>query len=174
MVERQPSVAPEEVPLRDMRRSRMARRVMGALLVVYVAAGASGFFGVKTAQVTASADGYELTVRYAAVTRPALASPWSIEVTREGGFDGPIVIGTTLAYFTLFDENGLNPDPASATTSGDLLVWEFDPPTGDRLIIDFDARIGPDVQWGKAARTVVLDDADREIVSVSYRTRVMP
>jgi hypothetical protein len=42
-----------------------------------------------------------------------------------GGFNGPVTIATTGDYFDLFVENGLDPDPEAATTSGDLLIWEF-------------------------------------------------
>jgi hypothetical protein len=142
-------------------------------LAVFVGLGAAGVWGVRTRAVSASGGGYELTVSYAVVTRPGLATPWAVEVRRGGGFDGPITVATTGAYFDLFDENGLDPDPAAATTDGDLLVWEFDPPTGDTLTITFDARLAPSVQAGGSARTIVLVEG-RPVVEVRYRTLVMP
>jgi len=143
------------------------------LLLTFLALGATNVFGVRTSVASARGGGYRLEVVHAAVTRPGLATPWSVRVTSAGGFDGPITLATTARYFDLFDENGLDPDPAASTSDGDLLIWEFDPPPGDVLEVSFDARLGPAVQVGKRATTSVLVD-DRPVVSVSYRTWVMP
>lgn len=146
---------------------------MLGVLTVFVGLGASGFLGVRTASVTASAEGYRLTVVYPGVSRPGLASPWEVVVQHAGGFSAPVTVGTTAGYFDLFDENGLDPDPSAAFNRGDLLVWEFDPPTGDTLMISFDARLEPAVQSGLSGRTVVFV-GERAVVEVTYTTRVMP
>ncbi|MBA2313068.1 MAG: hypothetical protein H0V97_09760, partial [Actinobacteria bacterium] len=62
-----------------------------------------------------------------------------------------MTVATTLDYFELFDENGLDPDPSAATVSGELLVWTFDPPEGETLTVALDARLGPAVQSGSTA-----------------------
>ena len=92
-------------------------------------------FGVDSARVEASAGGYRLDVQYTAVSRPALASPFEITVSREGGFDGPVTIGVTRTYLQIWDENGLFPAPSAETVNGEWLEWEFDPPVGDELIV---------------------------------------
>jgi hypothetical protein len=160
--------------LRRLRRSRAARRIILAALALFVGLGGSGLLGVRSGSVTASGDGYRLTVTYPRVSRPGLASPWNVEVEHAGGFgQDPVTLGTTADYFHLFDENGLDPDPSAGFSRGDLLVWEFEPPVGDTLQISFDARIGPAVQSGLTGRTVVLVDG-RVVVEVIYRTSVMP
>ena len=169
------STAPEEVSLEREHRARAMRRVWVALLCMFLAAAATSLLGVHTRDVAARADGYELSVHYADRSRPGLATPWSVEVRRDGGFDGPVTLATTASYFDNFDENGLDPEPTSSTTSGEYLVLEFDPPEGDVLTVSFDARIEPAVQslWPPEAITRLIVD-DRPVVEVRYRTRVLP
>ena len=168
------STAPAEVPLPRLRRARTLRRAFLAVLFLFLAAGALGLLGVRTTSVSATAEGYELEVKYASVTRPGLATPWVVSVKHAGGFEGPITLATSAKYFDLFDENGLDPEPTSSTTSGDLLVWEFDPPEGDTLEVSFDARIEPAVQLkSMKARTVLIID-ERRVTQVDYRTMVLP
>jgi hypothetical protein len=170
------STAPADVDLRRVHRMRALRRVFVVLLCAFLLAGLLGVFGVRSRTVTASADGYTLTVTYASAARPGLAAPWTVEVTKEGGFDKKTVkVSTTGSYFAMFDENSLDPDPSASTTEGEDIVWEFDAPEGDTLTIDFDARIGPSVQslWPPEAVTAVLE-GQRRVVEVRYRTRVWP
>ena len=171
----QTSTAPEEVTLSRVRRVRIVRRLFVLLLTAFLITGLTGFFGVKTTSVKASAEGYELEVTYAKSARPGLAVPWSVQVTKEGGFDGNVEVSTTSQYFDLLDENGFDPDPESSWSSGEDIVWEFKEPAGDTLTIGLDARVGPSVQtlWPPKATTKVLVDG-RTVVSVTYRTRVWP
>ena len=167
------STAPPEVPIAIVKRWRAERRAFIGALLVFLVLGATGRLGVRTAFVTASGGGYELTVMYAAVTRPGLATPWGLEIRRPGGFDGPVFVATTASYFDLFDENGLDPDPASATADEQNVIWEFEPPLGEVLSVSFDARLEPAVQSGAQGRTQVLED-DLPVVEATYRTVVMP
>jgi hypothetical protein len=129
--------------------------------------------GVRTSTARGEAGGAEVEVSYGRVTRSGLETPLAITVTREGGFEEPVRLGVTAAYLGLFDENGLDPEPAASTTAGDLLLWEFDPPVGDRLDVSFDARISPAVQRGRGG-AVVLFEGDVEVVRVPFHTTVLP
>lgn len=159
---------------RRIRRARAGRRVGLAALAIVVLAGAAGLFGVRTATAEARGGGYRLRVDYPATARPGLAISWEVKVTHDGGFQGPILIATSSQYLSLFDENGLDPDPAAATADGDEIRWEFDPPPGDTLVVSFDARVEPGTQWGERGKTRLLDARGVTIVEVSYRTVVMP
>jgi hypothetical protein len=151
----------------------MGSIVATVCFAVIVVVALSGLLGVRTRTTwTRLGDGTTIEVRYGWITRPGLATPWSITVHRAGGFDGQIVVRTTNSYFELFDENGLDPDPASATQDADELIWAFEPPSGDTFTLSFDARIEPGAQWGRDATTVVEVDGARG--AVSYRTWVMP
>jgi hypothetical protein len=152
------------------RRSSVAAAVCFAGIV---AVALSGLLGVRTTtKSTRLADGTTIEVHHGWITRPGLATPWSVTVHRAGGFDGPIVVRTTSSYFDMFDENGLDPDPESSTQDADELIWTFEPPTGDTFSLSFDARIEPGAQWGRDATTVV--EVDGASGAVSYRTWVMP
>lgn len=130
-------------------------------------------YGVDTDTVRAAGGGYTLEVDYPSVSRPALASPFEITVTRVGGFDGPVTVAVSRDYLKLWDENGLVPAPSAETTNGDWVEWEFDPPDVDVLTIYYDARIEPAVQRGRSGSVAVVDDG-RPVVQVEFRTRVRP
>ena len=143
------------------------------LLTVIVVAGAAGLFGVRSSGATASGGGWTVSVTYASVARAGLDVPWAVEVRREGGFTGPITLAVTADYFDIYEEQGLDPAPATETADGDRLYWTFDPPPGDTLSVDFDAYIQPSSQLGAAGEVAVLDGG-AEVVSVPFRTWLVP
>jgi hypothetical protein len=125
--------------------------------------------------VEATAEGTSLAVRYPAVTRPALASPFEIVVTRPGGFQGQQVeVTVDTDYVELWDLNGIFPAPAEETATADEVHWTFDPPDGDTLRIVYEARIEPARQEGATGHVAVLDDDGTELVAVDADTRIMP
>jgi hypothetical protein len=167
------STVPEAHSPERQRAARMGRRVFITLLFIFLGLGLAGMLGVRTGTVTAGGEGYELEVEFARVTRPGLATPWSATVRHPGGFDGPITIAVTADYFDMFDENGLDPDPAGATADGSYVYWEFDPPDGDTFEVSFDARIEPARQWGQEGVSRLMD-GNRVIAEARFRTWVLP
>lgn len=167
---------PPPPDIRAVRRGRLGRRLFTAGLVVFLALGALGVYGVRTREVTAAGGGYRLTVTYTSVTRPGLATPWSVEIRRPGGFgDELVTVAVASSYFDAFDENGLDPDPAEAFTDGKRTVWRFEPPPGDVMTVSFDARIEPGVQLTTVKGTVaVLDPAGADAARARFRTLVLP
>src|SRR5687768_16956034 len=95
--------------------------------------GALGLYGLRTRTVTAAGGGYELSVTYGAVSRPGLATPWSFEARRAGGFPDGLTVAVTSSYFDAFDENGLGPAPVEETTDGELTIWRFSPTRSETL-----------------------------------------
>ena len=167
------STLPIDEGLRHARFDRVLAAVLVGCFAIVVVLALAGLLGVKSATTsTEMADGTEVEVHYPRITRPGLASPWAVTVHRPGGFDGPITVRSTSAYFDLFDENGLDPDAAAATQDGEMVIWEFDPPPGDTFRLSLDARIEPGVQWGRDATTVV--EVGGDVVSLTYRTWVLP
>jgi hypothetical protein len=165
--------APEESDLLRARRARRFRRLFMTLLLAFLAVGLSGFLGVKTRTTTASGGGYDLAVTYGQITRGGLATPWSFEVRRAGGFDGPVTVSTKTSYLDMFDENGFDPEPSTMTATADEVIWEFEPPEGDTLGVSLDARLEPGVHWGRAGETSVLVGGEK-VVTARYKTWVMP
>ncbi len=142
-------------------------------LFLFVLAGLLNLLGVRMATVSQEAGGYELLVRYPIIGRPGLGMSWQIEVTRQGGFDGPVELAVDSRYFAIFDENGLDPSPDSETPAGDMVIWMFDQPEGDRLVVDFDARFAPTWSLTEEGR-VELRDGDEVLAAVGFRTWIMP
>ncbi|CAN5696234.1 MAG: hypothetical protein ACR2HP_07790 [Ilumatobacteraceae bacterium] len=130
-------------------------------------------YGVEVERVSAAGGGYELEVLYSTVSRPALATPFEITVTRPGGFDAPIELALSQQYLTLFDENGLSPAPSAETSLGPFVLWEFDPPEGDTLTVYFDARIEPQLQLGVTGEVAVIEDG-APVVQVEFHTAIRP
>ena len=175
---RQPDVdfvptAPDGPDLLRSRRARTVRRLFLALLAAVLVFGLAGGLGVRSRMTTARGGGYELTVTYGQVTRPGLATPWSLEIHRPGGFDGPVTVSTNTKYLDLFDENGFDPQPSKSTATPDVVVWEFEPPDGDTLGVSLDARIEPGAQWGRMGETSVLV-AGEPVATAKYKTWVLP
>ena len=130
-------------------------------------------FGVDSDSVSAAGGGYELTVTYGAVTRPALATPFDIDVHRDGGFDAPITIAVDRRYMRIWDENGLYPAPSAEHNTATEVVWEFDPPDGEDLHVTYDGRIEPALQSGRSGSVTVLDGTE-VVAEVEFHTRVWP
>ena len=145
------------------------------LLGVFLLLGALGFYGVRSETATAAGGGYELSVTYASISRPALATPWSFEVRRAGGFPDGLTVSVTSSYFDAFDENALGPAPVEETTDADRTIWRFSPTSSDTLSVSFDARIAPAVQLTTIKGELsVLGPAGQPAVTVAFKTFVMP
>jgi len=162
-----------------LRRRRIGYGAATAMLTAVMALGvvdAVGWldvYGVDTARVRASGGGYELEVQYGTVSRPALATPFEIVVTRAGGFAGPVTVAVDERYLELWDANAIVPAPSGEISADDWVRWEFDPPAGDVLRIFYDGRIEPAAQSGRSGRVAVLDDGT-PVVEVDFHTRVLP
>ena len=98
--------------------------------------------------------------------------PWTLTIERAGGFDGPVVVATTSSYLRSLDSNGVWPEPDSSTSSGDEVVWTFEAPAGEALVVTVDARVEPGVQWRRTASTRV--EAGEATADVDYTTWIMP
>lgn len=166
---------PPPVDLGRLRRARWGRRSFFTVLCAFLLAGLLGALGVRTTDISTTGAGYELTVHYATITRGGLATPWSVEVRHPGGFPAETVtLATTAAYFDIFDENGLDPDPAESVSDGERIIWTFAAPAGDTLSVSFDARTEPAVQFERARATTELLEAAVAVAAVAYDTYVLP
>lgn len=122
---------------------------------------------------TVGADGTRLEVRYPTVSRPALATPFEIVVSRPGGFDDQIELEIDNVFLQLWDLNGIFPSPADERSGGDTVIWTFDPPDGEVFTVFYEARIEPAAQLEKVEATVSLLDPS-EVLRVRFETRVRP
>jgi hypothetical protein len=167
------STLPEETSLRRARRARLARRLLLAGIAGFILASFTGVWGARTSKVSASSGPYRLTVEYPSITRPGLAIAWSLELTRQGGFSGPVVIAVDGDYFEMFDENATEPEPTHVDNSPSRTLWTFDRPHTATLLVTLDARMEPGVQSSRSGYVAVLERG-RPVVRVSFDTTVRP
>lgn len=166
-----------EGPVHVRRRRRLYWATTAALIAV-IAAGLLDVFapvlGVDSGSASSqTSDGVVVSVQYPALTRPALASPFAIEVTDPDGFDEPIELAVSRPWIEMWDENGFYPTPSSETGDDRWVVWEFDPPDGDTFRFFYDARLEPGRQSGSRG-AVQLRDGERVLTSVTFETEVRP
>ena len=168
------STRPDEVPLELLVRARRLRRAGLLVLGAVVLAGLLNLLGVRTGIVSAEGAGYRLSVEYAEVTRPGLATTWIVEVRREGGFDDAVTLATDATYFDRFDFNQLYPEPASIASRGEVVLFVFEEIEGELLRVAFDGRATPTFVFDLARGSTGLEVDGREVVRVDYTTVVMP
>lgn len=127
---------------------------------------------MRTGTTSGIGRGLRVDVRHATVARAGLAVPFEIVVARPGGFDGSIEISVTNRYLRGFDENAIHPDPSSSVRDASRTTWTFDPPDGDELVVGFDVRVEPGVQWRLAGEVEVA--VDGRVVDVAVATWIAP
>ncbi|MBW3581441.1 MAG: hypothetical protein KY431_10435 [Actinobacteria bacterium] len=107
------STAPHAFGPERLRRARWGRRAFFVAITLFLALGALGRYDMWMGEASGTGGGYELTVRYAEVSRPGLATPWSLELRRAGGFGTDTVsVATTSSYLDIFEG-----DPSGAGVS---------------------------------------------------------
>lgn len=167
--------APEPPSPARVHRAQWGRRVTILVLVAIVVLGLIGLFGVRTRTTEASKDGWTVQVHYASIARPGLSVPWNLEVDHDGGFSGPIRIAVANSYFDTVDVTRLNPAPVSSTSDGDRVIWQFDPPPGDRFAVSANAEVDPSAGAGRhGGQVTLLDGGGRPVVGVTFRTWLWP
>jgi hypothetical protein len=151
-----------------------ARRATVTLLCLILIAAGTGWMGVHSSTVSATADGYTLQVRYARVARAGLDVPFTVRLTADRPIEHQIVLGVTADYFRMFETQGFYPEPSDATTDAGTVYLTFEPPPhGSTLVIDYDAYIQPAAQIGKDATISVILGGVRR-VSVTVNTILLP
>lgn len=160
-------------------RRKLLHRVVGSMLaLVMVLAVLDGIDALNTlgpdeGRVAATGGGFELDVEYPSLTRPALASVFRIAVRRADGFDEPVQVAVAREYLEAWDLNGVLPGPAAETSLGTWIVWEFDPPPGDELLVTYESRIEPGEQTSVPGAVAVLVE-DEPVVEVRFTTVMRP
>lgn len=163
----------------DPRQQRVTYAITTAVLALLMAVvvadglGVIDVFGPDTRTVEATGGGYTLTVVAPSVSRPGLATPFEVRVHRDGGFDAPVEIAIDRAYLQHFDFNRMYPEASGDRSRGPWVVFEFEPPDGEELIVELDGRLEPAAQSGATARVAVLE-GDEVAVEAESDLRVWP
>jgi hypothetical protein len=167
------STVPDVADHATERRAQLLRRLALGAFAVLVLLGLTGLLGVRARTVTADGtDGTRVELTYPLIARPALAIPFHLRIARAAGFDEQIEVRISRSWLDAFDENGVNPEPAEATTDGDDIVWTFDPPRGQVFVLSLDTRVEPGVQWKREGTTTVTIGSER--IDVGHTMWVFP
>ncbi len=156
------------------KRGYLWRMAFAAVLVALVAAGLLGVFDPRYETAEATGGGFQLSVEHPSQSRLGLPIRWEVEVSTLDGSPLPeqITLATTSAYFELFDENGFDPQPESASNDGELTYTTFQTvPGSSTFSTSFDGRIQPSWQLGVQAVTRLMVDGVR-VAEASYETRL--
>ena len=146
-----------------------------AVLVAILVAGLVGLLGIRSRTAEANADGYDLRVHYASIARPGVEVPLDIQVQRDDGFTGEVTLAVSSSYLSALDAQSPQPEPRSATSDGDVVVLQFDPPPGDTFAVSWEAQVDPAANMGRKEATIAVMGADgAPEVGVSIRTWVLP
>jgi hypothetical protein len=131
------------------RRNRVVRSIGLGVVAVVVVTGVVGGFGVRSRQVSARQGTLEVRVTYPLVARGGLAVPLEVAIERPGGLRGEPRLSISARYLGAFDLNSVSPDPTGSTASAEMMSWTFEPPSDEVLVVRFDVRVEPGVQWRK-------------------------
>jgi hypothetical protein len=144
---------------RAARRGRTVRRGALGIMLVLLGISFAGFYGPSQRTTTSSDDGYQLELTYGSVVRSGQAVPLKLRVRHAGGYDGPITVVFDQDVFDRFDFQNWYPNPSAEVGEADTVVYEFDPPDGDVLMVSLDARVAP-TQWPSHHDYFVALDVD--------------
>jgi hypothetical protein len=171
-------VGPEDdSTLRDMapsgRVSHWLSRAARVGIALIVAMGAVGLLGLHTSSESATGGGYRLTVDYPRIARAGLDTLWQVTVIRDGGFDHDVTLAMSADYFAMYESQRFFPEPTDETRDANTLYLTFAKPSGDTLIVGYDAYIQPSSQRGSSATVSVLE-AGAPAASVHITTTLLP
>ncbi|MTD14938.1 hypothetical protein GIS00_13415 [Nakamurella sp. YIM 132087] len=126
--------------------------------------------------MTASGNGYTLSVTYPRIARAGLDVPFRVEVTAPEPFpsDQSITVRITREYLTIFESQGLHPETSAERGDATTVDWEFDPPAdGAVFAVDYDTYIQPGSQRGEDGTVQLVVDGAVQ-TSVSFTTTLLP
>jgi len=112
-------------------------------------------------------------VTYLVVFGVVIATPFEIDIVPAGPGPLPetITVEVSSGYLSMFDENGLDPQPDPATSDGTVETGIYQLDDVMRLHIDFDARLQPNIHSGMTG-TVRIAGPGIAPAEVEFRTWV--
>ena len=169
------STDPPDANPTSIRHRRDLRRLGFGLITLFLLLGVLGVFGPRTAQTSATAEGWEVSVNHPRVPRPGLGARVTFEIRRPGGFDLPVVLAVQSSYFEVLDDITVDPEPVESTADASRSIWTFAATTaGDTLVVDVSGRVAPGAQFERLSGRASILVADSPAVSVAWKTFTTP
>lgn len=150
-----------------------ARRSFLMALAVVLVLALFGWLGVRSATRSAQEEGWTVSVTYASVARAGLDVPWHATVTHLGGFDHTVTLALNGDYLDIYETQAFHPQPSAEWRDGRTLYLQFDAPSGDTMVVSYDAYIQPSAQQGRRGTLSVIQ-AGSPVASVDFDTRLLP
>lgn len=146
-----------------------------AALALIVVAGLSGLLDSRNTARQSDVRQVSLDVTHPRVIRAGQPVPLHIAVTSADGFEQPIQLRLTRELLDRLDFQNWYPSPSAETGDPDSVLYEFDPPHGDRFEVHLDARAQPN-QFPAVIDEAfsVVDDAGTPLATVPFRVVVAP
>lgn len=162
-----------DVDVTRLRRGVVVRRVGVAVLALFVAAAALGWFGLRTRTIRTSAGEVSAQLEYTAIARRGITTPWQLTIRRTGGLPKTVDVAVSLAYLDALQMQRVSPDPSDATTTSDAEVWTFSTAGNDTLVVSLDANTDPQTTPFRHKGTVTVR-AGTDVATLHFTTMVVP
>ena len=144
------------------------------LLVLVVLAAVLGLLGPREGSTASAEAGYSLTLTYPQITRAGQPAPLHLRIEHADGFSGPVRVAISDELFDHLDFQSWFPSPSAEVGEAGVVVYEFDPPTGDVLEISLDARTAPGQLGGVDRYHVALLVDDESTARTPFTVWRMP
>ena len=105
---------------------------------------------------------------------PGSNVPFEIKVHRDGGFDGDVVLVVSSDYLALFNQDSIDPQPDSETSTSHNVRWRYDQPPKDTFVVTVDMAVQQGRHFGRSGRVAVLDGSGRTLAHTSFTTWLAP
>jgi hypothetical protein len=120
--------------LAEARRGRWVRRTTIAVMAAFVAMGLLNVLGVRMETASVTVDDLTVQVRYPAVTRGGLPTPWSMTIERRDGSPlGDVTVRTTAGFRSIkmrFGRPGCSRTSSRHSSSSDWTCAHSRTPAG--------------------------------------------
>lgn len=168
------STLPQDPSVRWQRFEKTLRALAVVVAFGVVGYALFGCAGLTTASSSKTSGALSATITYASTTRPGLPTPFIISIETVDGEPLPAMIDVEIPrhYLSMFDENGLDPAPDAVSSDGTTEVWTFRLDGQPKLVIDLDARLQPNMHYGRDGWVEITGGVDA--VRVDFHTRVLP
>jgi hypothetical protein len=156
------------------RRGHRLRLLFFLTLTAITILALSGWFGVRSRTVTASAGGYRAELEFASISRRGVTVPWRVTVDSERGFSDDVVVTIPSSYLSRVSIRSMQPEPEQSTTDGGNVVWTFSSPPGTRFNVELDAEIDPSALAGWIDANTAVRIGAATIGPLHYRSWIWP
>lgn len=147
------------VDLDQDRLGRIGRRIILAVVAVFVLVSLANIFGLETTSTSVS-PGHEVTVTAPRTSRAGMDAKITVKLDTLKKISGPITIKLDQDYLEGFSAYAISPAPDSESSDGGLLVLDYAAPHENSFRLDIDGTVSEDSVLQVAGNLRVYVDND--------------